>query len=46
MDPCLEGNYQLGDALCLALLAKSCLDEDPLRRPSMNGVLKALSRMV
>ncbi|KAJ8615492.1 hypothetical protein MRB53_034864 [Persea americana] len=46
MDPCLEGNYQLGDALCLALLAKSCLDEDPLRRPTMNGVLKALSRMV
>lgn len=46
MDPCLEGDYQLGDALCLALLAKSCLDEDPLRRPTMNGVLKALSRMV
>lgn len=46
VDPCLEGDYPLGDPLCLALLAKSCVEEDPLHRPNMNGVLKALSRMV
>ncbi|XP_026383240.1 protein LYK5-like [Papaver somniferum] len=28
MDPTLEGNYPIGDALCLALLAKGCVEED------------------
>ncbi|KAK9090298.1 hypothetical protein Sjap_023475 [Stephania japonica] len=46
MDPALEENYQLGNALCLALLAKGCLEEDPRHRPTMNDVLKTLSRMV
>ncbi|KAI3905432.1 hypothetical protein MKW98_013230 [Papaver atlanticum] len=46
MDPTLEGNYPIGDALCLALLAKGCVEEDPHHRPTMNDVLKALSRIV
>lgn len=46
MDPNLEGDYQLGEAMCLALLAKACIQNDPLHRPTMNDVLKALSRIV
>ncbi|OVA20826.1 Protein kinase domain [Macleaya cordata] len=47
MDPALEeGKYPLRDALCLALLAKGCLEEDPHHRPTMNDVLKAISRIV
>ncbi|KAF8408329.1 hypothetical protein HHK36_007478 [Tetracentron sinense] len=46
MDPALEGDYPLGDALCLALLAKGCVEEDPHHRPTMNHVLKALSKIV
>ncbi|KAF9605890.1 hypothetical protein IFM89_020399 [Coptis chinensis] len=46
MDPSLEGNYPLGDALCLTLLAKGCVDKNPNHRPTMNDVLKALSRIV
>ncbi|KAF5817278.1 putative protein kinase RLK-Pelle-LysM family [Helianthus annuus] len=45
MDEDLDGEYGLGDALCLALLAKCCMHDDPEVRPSMNDVLKALSRI-
>ncbi|KAK4843604.1 hypothetical protein QYF36_010482 [Acer negundo] len=45
-DPALEGDdYPLGDAICLTLLAKACTEEDPHQRPTMNDVLKAISRM-
>ncbi|KAK9104328.1 hypothetical protein Scep_021172 [Stephania cephalantha] len=46
MDPALDEDYQLGNALCLALLAIGCLEEDPRNRPTMNDVLKTLSRIV
>ncbi|KAF6155018.1 hypothetical protein GIB67_035765 [Kingdonia uniflora] len=46
MDPSLDRDYPLGDALCLALLAKGCVKEDPQHRLNMNDVLKALSRIV
>lgn len=46
MDPSLQGDYPLGDALCLMLLAKACVEKDPNHRPTMNDVLKALSRIV
>ncbi|KAF5190653.1 kinase domain [Thalictrum thalictroides] len=46
IDPSLDGNYPLGDALCLTLLAKGCVEKDPNHRPNMNDVLKALSRIV
>ncbi|KAL5814901.1 hypothetical protein ACOSQ4_025542 [Xanthoceras sorbifolium] len=45
-DPALEGDCPLGDAICLTLLAKACTEEDPFYRPTMNDVLKAISRMV
>ncbi|KAF6136756.1 hypothetical protein GIB67_020078 [Kingdonia uniflora] len=45
-DPSLDRDYLLGYALCLALLAKGCVKEDPQHRPNMNDVLKALSRIV
>ncbi|XP_076889229.1 protein LYK5-like [Bidens hawaiensis] len=45
MDEDLGGEYDLGDALCLALLAKCCIHDDPEIRPTMNDVLKALSRI-
>ncbi|KAL5750622.1 hypothetical protein ACOSP7_025225 [Xanthoceras sorbifolium] len=45
-NPALEGDCPLGDAICLTLLAKACTEEDPFYRPTMNDVLKAISRMV
>ncbi|XP_076929899.1 lysM domain receptor-like kinase 4 [Bidens hawaiensis] len=45
MDVDLEGEYTLADALRLALLAKCCIHDDPEIRPTMNDVLKALSRI-
>ncbi|KAL6318611.1 hypothetical protein AAG906_000689 [Vitis piasezkii] len=32
-DPVLQGDYPLSDALCLALLAKCCTEEDPIKDP-------------
>ncbi|XP_030517427.2 lysM domain receptor-like kinase 4 [Rhodamnia argentea] len=46
MDPCLKDNYSLTEALCLAVLAKACVEDDPLHRPSMDDVMKVLARMV
>ncbi|KAL5817321.1 hypothetical protein ACOSQ3_025699 [Xanthoceras sorbifolium] len=45
-DPALEGDCPLGDAICLTLLAKACTEEDHFHRPTMNDVIKAISRMV
>ncbi|KAA8540753.1 hypothetical protein F0562_024328 [Nyssa sinensis] len=45
MDPVLEGDYPLGEAMCLALLARGCVEEEPLHRPTINDVLKTLSRI-
>lgn len=46
MDPVLNGDYKVGDAMNLALLAKGCIEKDTLHRPNMNDVLKAISRML
>ncbi|EOY34409.1 Kinase family protein / peptidoglycan-binding LysM domain-containing protein, putative [Theobroma cacao] len=46
IDPSLKDNYLLAEALCLAVLAKACIEDDPLRRPSMDDILKVLGRMV
>lgn len=45
-DPVLQGDYPLSDALCLALLAKCCTEEEPHQRPTINDLLKALSRIL
>lgn len=36
----------IGEALCVTVLAKACVDNDSLHRPSMNDVLMILARMV
>ncbi|KAJ0967334.1 hypothetical protein J5N97_024251 [Dioscorea zingiberensis] len=36
----------IGEALCVTVLAKACIDDDPLHRPSMNDILMILARMV
>ncbi|EOY22274.1 Kinase family protein / peptidoglycan-binding LysM domain-containing protein, putative [Theobroma cacao] len=46
MDPVLEGKYPLVDAMCLAFLAKACVEQDPHHRPTMDNVIQALSRFV
>ncbi|KAL3750959.1 hypothetical protein ACJRO7_011873 [Eucalyptus globulus] len=46
MDPCLKEDYPLAEALCLAVLAKACVEDDPMHRPSMEDVTKVLGRMV
>lgn len=46
IDPCLKEDYPLAEALCLAVLAKACIEDDPLHRPSMDDIIKVLARMV
>ncbi|XP_073015667.1 lysM domain receptor-like kinase 4 [Primulina eburnea] len=46
VDHCLKDDYSLAEALCLAILARSCVEDDPMHRPSMDDVLKILARMV
>lgn len=46
IDPCLTEDYPLAEALCLAVLAKACIEDDPLHRPSMDDIIKVLARMV
>ncbi|KAJ4822290.1 hypothetical protein Tsubulata_006398 [Turnera subulata] len=46
MDPCLKEDYSLAEALCLAVLAAACVQDDPLHRPSVDDILKVLVRMV
>ncbi|XP_062016229.1 lysM domain receptor-like kinase 4 [Rosa rugosa] len=45
MDQQLE-DYPLAEALCLAVLAKACVEDDPLHRPSIDDIIKVLARMV
>ncbi|KAB5540663.1 hypothetical protein DKX38_013637 [Salix brachista] len=43
----LKEDYPLPEALCLAVLAKACVDEeDPLHKPYTDDILKVLVRMV
>ncbi|KAL4560892.1 hypothetical protein LXL04_033048 [Taraxacum kok-saghyz] len=46
MDPCLKEDYPLAEALCLGVLAKACVEIDPLHRPSVEDIIKVLARMV
>ncbi|XP_062086063.1 lysM domain receptor-like kinase 4 [Humulus lupulus] len=46
MDPFLKEDYSLAETLCLSVLAKSCVEDDPLHRPSMEDIIKVLARMV
>ncbi|XP_059625498.1 lysM domain receptor-like kinase 4 [Cornus florida] len=46
MDPCLKEDYPLAEALCLAVLARACVEDDPMHRPSMDDIMKVLARMV
>ena len=45
LDPNLK-DYPIGDALCMTVLAKGCVEKDPMQRPSMNDILKIIARMV
>ncbi|WMV56061.1 hypothetical protein MTR67_049446 [Solanum verrucosum] len=45
IDPCLKEDYPLAEALCLAVLAKACIEDDPLHRPTMDDIIKVLARM-
>ncbi|KAJ4725083.1 LysM receptor kinase [Melia azedarach] len=46
MDPSLKEDYPLAEALCFAVLAKACVEDDPLHRPSMNDIMKVLARTI
>lgn len=46
IDPRLKDDYPMGEALCFAVLAKACVVDDPLRRPSRDDILKFLAVMV
>lgn len=45
MDPSLKEDYPLAEALCLVVLAKACVEDDPLHRPSMDDIMKVLAKM-
>lgn len=45
VDPSLKDDFSLAEALCLAVLAKACVEDDPLRRPSMDDIMKVLARL-
>ncbi|RDX93302.1 LysM domain receptor-like kinase 4, partial [Mucuna pruriens] len=45
VDPNLK-DYSLPEALCLSFLAKDCVADDPLHRPTMDDIMKVLSKMV
>lgn len=46
MDPSMKEDYPLAEALCLAVLAKACVEDEAAHRPSMDDILKVLARMV
>ncbi|CAL5426507.1 hypothetical protein CsSME_00040713 [Camellia sinensis var. sinensis] len=46
MDPSLKEDYPLAEALCLAVLAKACVEDDPMHRPPVDDIMKVLARMV
>ncbi|KAF7802106.1 lysM domain receptor-like kinase 4 [Senna tora] len=45
MDPNLK-DYPLAEALCLVVLAKACVEDDPLHRLSMDDIMKVLAKML
>jgi LysM repeat protein len=45
VDPNLK-EYSLPEALCLCFLAKDCVKDDPLLRPTMDDIMKVLAKMV
>jgi LysM repeat protein len=45
MDPSLKNDYSLAEVLCLAVLAKACVEDDHLHRPSMDDIMKVLARI-
>ncbi|XP_027348259.1 protein LYK5-like [Abrus precatorius] len=45
VDPNLK-DYSLPEALCLSFLAKDCVADDPIRRPTMDDIMKVLAKMV
>ncbi|CAJ1979279.1 unnamed protein product [Sphenostylis stenocarpa] len=45
VDPNLN-DYSLPEALCLSFLAKNCVADDPLHRPSMDDIMKVLAKMI
>lgn len=45
MDPNLK-DYSLPEALCLSFLAKDCVADDPLHRPTMDDIMKVIAKMV
>ncbi|KAL2328586.1 hypothetical protein Fmac_022013 [Flemingia macrophylla] len=45
IDPNLK-DYSLPEALCLSFLAKDCVADDPLHRPTMDDIMKVLAKMV
>lgn len=38
-------DYSLPEALCLCFLAKDCVADDPLHRPTMDDIMKVLAKM-
>lgn len=46
MDPALGNSYPLDAAYNVAVLARTCVDEDPHKRPSMKDITYSLSRML
>ncbi|KAI3454401.1 hypothetical protein Pfo_011064 [Paulownia fortunei] len=44
MDPVLKKDYSFGGAMCLALLAMGCVEEDLIQRLSINDMLKTVPR--
>ncbi|KAL5056100.1 hypothetical protein RYX36_036782 [Vicia faba] len=45
VDPNLN-DYSLPEALCLCFLAKDCVKDDPMLRPTMDDIIKVLAKMV
>lgn len=45
IDPSLKNDYAIAEVLVLAVLAKACVGDDPLHRPSMDDIMKVLARM-
>nr|WIL60108.1 nodulation protein [Melilotus officinalis] len=45
VDPNLK-DYSLPEALCLCFLAKDCVKDDPLHRPTVDDIMKVLAKMV
>lgn len=46
VDARLRDDYPLAEALCLAVLAKACVEDDPVNRPSIDDIIKVLARII